>query len=276
VLSRKQRERLLVQLGGRVTRRSPLRIIVAGINWEIVAGFALVLGFLVFVLWQADPRAVVPATLAFLVAGWVFSLCLHEFTHAATAVLAGDDSESTLRYLSFNPLHYVNPLFSIALPLVFLLMGGIALPGGAVYLQRDRVRNRAWQSAISLAAPLMNLLLAVVLALPLRFGLLDQHPALAAALALLAFFQVMAGVLNLLPIPPLDGFGAIAYWLPEDVRNTAYTVGMYSVVVLFLVLWYVQPVGAALDTGVFTILARLGIDPAYVLAGFDTAFFWQH
>ena len=103
----------------------------------------------------------VPGTVGFIVFGWVFSLCLHEFAHAATAYLGGDHSDSTRSYLSFNPLKYLHPVFSIVLPLVFILLGGIALPGGAVYLNRNLVRSRGWQSAISLAGPLMNAVIAI-------------------------------------------------------------------------------------------------------------------
>ncbi len=274
MLDRKQRERLYYELGGR-PRPTPARLILRNINWEIVAGFAVVLGFLGWVLAQDNPRIDGIATLAFVLVGWVFSLCVHEFTHAATAVFAGDDSPSTQRYLSFNPLHYVNPLFSIIMPLAFILLGGIGLPGGAVYLRRDLVRSRAWQSAISLAAPCSNLLFAALLAAPIRFGLLDRHLALAGAFALLAFFEVMAAVLNLLPIPPLDGFGAIADWLPEEMRNFGYSVGMYAFLLLFVVLWYVPPVSQALFTGVDNLLNALGVDPIYVAFGYDTFFFWK-
>jgi Zn-dependent protease len=246
------------------------------VNWKIVGGFTLILGLLSAALWQGDSRLVGPATLAFVLVGWVFSLCLHEFTHAATAVLAGDDSESTRRYLSFNPLHYVHPLLSIVMPLAFVLFGGIGLPGGAVYLRRDLVRSRAWQSAISLAAPLMNLLLVFLLALPLRFGLLNGHLALAAAMAFLALFEAMAGLLNLLPIPPLDGFGAIAYWLPERIRVAGYKAGFITIPLLFLLLWYVKPVNEALGNGIIGLLSAWGIDPLLVLLGQLNMFFWQH
>jgi len=275
MLDKRQRERLYYDLGGR-PRPTPTRIILRNINWEIVAGFAVALGFLGWVLAQDNPRINGIATLAFVLVGWVFSLCVHEFTHAATAVFAGDDSPSTQRYLSFNPLHYVNPLMSIIMPLVFVLLGGIGLPGGAVYLRRDLVRSPWWQSAISLAAPASNLLLAVLLGIPFRLGLLDAHPALGGALAALAFFEVMAAVLNLLPIPPLDGFGAIAYWLPEEIRNLAYSASLYTFLLLFLVLWYVPPVNEALQRGVLNLESSFGVDPFSVYLGFTNTFFWQH
>src|SRR5512133_27249 len=101
--------------------------------------------------------------------GWLFSLCLHEFSHALVAYYGGDTTVRENGYLTFNPLRYTHPLFSLILPLLFLVMGGIGLPGGAVYIERWRIRNRLWLSAMSLAGPLSNLLIAIALGLVLRF-----------------------------------------------------------------------------------------------------------
>ena len=178
--------------GGPSRRRGGVGGLLRQINWEIVAGFIILFGFFVFVLTRNDDRWLAPGTIGLVVVGWVFSLCLHEYAHAATAYLGGDNSDSTASYLTFNPLKYVHPVLSILMPLAFILIGGIALPGGAVYLRRDLVRSRGWQSAISLAGPAMNLLIAVLLAIPFVLGLADTYPALRAALALLAFFQIAA------------------------------------------------------------------------------------
>src|SRR5260370_19908889 len=206
------------------------------------------MGFFVFMLAQDQDKLRIPGTLGLVIAGWIFSLCLHEFAHAATAYLGGDHSDGTRSYLSFNPLKYLNPFLSILLPLVFILLGGIGLPGGAVYVRRDLVRNRLWQSAISLAGPLMNALILAVVGLVFKLGLVDSHMSLdlntftatasplAAALALLALFQALAIVLNLLPIPPLDGFGVIAPFLSRDVQQIGYNFGIFGVMLIFLVL----------------------------------------
>lgn len=254
----------------------PLRAIMSQVNWEFIAGFIILIGFSIAALWLGQSSVVVPATVGFIVVGWVFSLCLHEFAHAATAYLGGDHSQSTRNYLSFNPLKYLHPVFSIVLPLVFLLLGGIALPGGAVYLNRGLVRSRAWQSAISLAGPLMNAVVALVASIPFWLGITAAHPALANALALFVFFQVFAVVLNLLPIPPLDGFGVIAPWLPRDLRNTLYSFGNYTVFLIFLAVWYVGAVQIALFGTIDSILLALHVDPAQVDFGLTTFQFWLH
>ncbi len=271
-----RRQDVYVEYGSPRRTRSPLNLIVRNINWEIVAAFAILFGFFTWMLLQNQPNLVIPGTLGVVLVGWIFSLCLHEFAHAATAVLGGDTSPTTLRYLSFNPVHYLNPVFSIVLPVLFLFLGGIALPGGAVYLRRDLVRNLYWQSAISLAGPAMNALVFLGLVLPFRLGLLADHPALAAAFALLAFFQAFAVILNLLPIPPLDGFGAIAPWLPRDVAQAAWSIATFAPIVIFLLLWYVAPVAEAFFSLIYGVLLRAGIDPLLVIYGFRAFQFWQY
>ena len=76
-------------------------------------------------------------------AGWVITLCLHEFAHAATALAGGDTSVRASGYLTLNPFRYVNAAYSIVMPLIILVIGGIPLPGGSVLIENHRLRSRA-------------------------------------------------------------------------------------------------------------------------------------
>src|SRR5512142_2165373 len=113
-------------------------------------------------------------TFAIALIGWMFTLCLHEFSHALVAYYGRDYTVRAKGYLTFNPLKYTHPVYSIVLPLLFLVMGGIGLPGGAVYIEKWRLRSRAWVTAVSLAGPSANLLLAIVLGIVLRFAPVTQ------------------------------------------------------------------------------------------------------
>ncbi|MBY8854162.1 site-2 protease family protein, partial [Saccharothrix sp. MB29] len=88
------------------------------------------------------------------------------------------------------------------LPLVLLAFGGIPLPGGAVWINHHALRDRRVESMVSLAGPLSNLLLGFLLAMSV--ALFSPPLGLAAALSYLAMLQVLAFVLNILPIPGLD------------------------------------------------------------------------
>jgi Zn-dependent protease len=175
--------------------------------------------------------------------GWIFSLCLHEFSHALVAYLGGDTTVKDKGYLTFNPLKYTHPVYSLLIPLIFLVLGGIGLPGGAVYIETWRLRSRNWVSAVSLAGPTANLILAVILGTVLRFAPVTSS-GLWPALAFLGLLQVIAVVLNLIPIPPLDGYGIIAPFLPNDFRQQVNQFAGFGVWILFFLMWYVPIFGA--------------------------------
>jgi Zn-dependent protease len=249
--------------------RNTARALAAHVNWEIVAGFVIVLGFLCYVLATGNEVWRVPGTILLVIVGWIFSLCLHEFAHAATAFLGGDRSDSTATYLSFNPLKYLHPILSILLPVVFILLGGIGLPGGAVYLRRDLVRSRGWQSAISAAGPAMNVLTLIVIAIPFALGVLDTHLLLAGALGTLAFFQAAAIVLNLLPIPGLDGYGIIEPWLPYSWRAALAPFRGYGILILFVLLLTFSTFNAWYFNSVFGVMGIARIDRFYFDIGYS-------
>ncbi len=156
------------------------------------------------------------ATFAFVLLGWVISLCLHEYAHAATAAAFGDTTIAGRGYLSLNPVLYFTGATSLILPVIALVLGGIAFPGGAVRIRPDLIRERWQQSFVALAGPGATLIATVVCYLTAQ-GISGNDGAILLhdALILLTFFELMAFVLNMLPVPGLDGFGAVVPWLPK-------------------------------------------------------------
>ena len=225
------------------------------------AGVALWFDFL--------PDAAGVVTLVFVLGGWIISLCLHEFAHASVAYLGGDTSVAGQGYLSFNPLRYANLFMSTILPIAFLLLGGIGLPGGAVYIDHAAIRSRTWDSAVSVAGPvatlLCALLIAAVFSVPGHEGwLTTTNYGFFAALAFLGFIEVSAVVLNLIPVPGLDGFGIIAPWLPVSTRLLVYRYATFAMIGLFMALWYLPPVRDSYFQTIFNLAALGNIDPRLV------------
>ena len=167
-----------------------------------------------------------PLFWAILVA-WIMTVVLHEFAHGLVAHWGGDYTIGERGGLTLNPLQYIDPVFSILLPAIFLAMGGVPLPGGVTYIRMDLIRSRAWQSAVSLAGPAMNLLIFLVGALALhpavgwvpRDAPLEEWSGAQRVLATLTTLQLFAVMLNLIPVPPLDGFGAISPYLRPTTRD---------------------------------------------------------
>jgi Zn-dependent protease len=209
---------------------------------------------------------------------WIFSVCLHEFGHAIVAYYGGDVTVKEKGYLTLNPLHYTHPVLSILMPVLFVMLGGIGLPGGAVYINHSLLRSRGWETWVSLAGPAMNIVLIAMISICFKTGLLQNNPESLASVSLgfLLYLQVSAVLLNLLPVPPLDGFQAIAPWLPADVKKTAYEWGNVAQFVVFIALWRVEPVARLFWDTVGFISAILGVDPRLGYAGFKAFRFWDH
>ncbi len=218
-------------------------------------------------------------TILFVTAGWITSVCVHEFAHAFVAYLGGDRSVRASGYLDLNPLRYANVLLSLVMPVLFLLLGGIGLPGGAVYVDRGALRSRAWDSAVSVAGPLGTLVCGLIVASPFMIpgsaGWLNETNAgFFGALAFLGFIEAIALVLNLLPVPGLDGYGIIRPWLPYTLQGLANQYGQLGILAVFGVLWFVAPVSHAFFQSVLQITNLAGIPP--ILIGYGQANFRFH
>ena len=209
---------------------------------------------------------------------WVFSVCLHEFGHAWAAYRGGDHTVREKGYLTMNPIHYTHPVYSLLMPVVFMMLGGIGLPGGAVYINRHLLRSRGWDTWVSLAGPAMNLPLIILIALAFKTGLLSNDPENLTSLSLgfLLQLEVSAVILNLLPVPPLDGFQALAPWLPEDMRERLHASSNAGMFVLFIALWYIQPLNEGFWNLVYSISEALGVSRYLGYAGWEAFRFWEH
>ncbi|MGE5612267.1 MAG: site-2 protease family protein [Bacillota bacterium] len=206
--------------------------------------------------------------------GWVLSVILHEFAHGIVAYWGGDYTIRERGGLTLNPLQYIDPMMSLVIPGVILLMGGIPLPGGSTYIRRDLLRNRFWESAVALAGPVMNLLVMVACLIPLhpRFGWVGSvdHSTWTTAqlfLGAMAVLQLLSLLFNLVPVPPLDGFETIAPFLPQQwtTKVTAPPMSTFIFFVYFIILWNSGVVGAVL-LGFARILHAMGFGAGVILA----------
>jgi Zn-dependent protease len=215
-------------------------------------------------------------TFVFVMLGWVLSVMAHEFSHACVAYLGGDVTVVEKGYLSFDPRRYGDVGVSVVLPLLVLALGGVALPGGAVWLRNDLMRSRSWRAAASLAGPAATLVILLVLASVLRIWEgAGAEGALFPALTLLAFLQAMALIFNLLPIPGLDGFNAIraympASWAPQLRKAEGLAMGL-----LLIAIFVVPGVGAQLFRAAAGLSLALGLDPAAIAEGWRAFHFWR-
>jgi Zn-dependent protease len=221
----------------------------------------------------------------FVLGGWVMSVCFHEFAHAYAAYRAGDRSVESRGYLTLNPFKYTHPALSILFPLVAIVSGGFALPGGAVYLHPHTFRSRAQRSIAAAVGPLVNVVLAVVLVLVAESQIAVQGGFLVAdsgshlrfwtGVAFLGLLQLTAAVLNLLPVPGLDGYAIIEPYLsPEAVRTGEKIKPWGMLIVLALLLW-ADPVRQTFFDIVNGIYRAIGGTDDFASIGYQFFRWWQ-
>jgi Zn-dependent protease len=160
------------------------------------------------------------------------------------------------------------------MPMVFVLMGGIGLIGGRTIVDRSAIRDRAWQSGVSLAGPLTNFVLALLIAGVFALGLVDPWSPFGAGLAFLAVLQVSAFLFNLIPVPPLDGFGALAPYLPPSFAARCCAIGQAGFLLLVFTFWTSPAVSDAFWYRVYAVADHLNLPWYAVAQGMAGARFW--
>lgn len=153
---------------------------------------------------MANILYLIPTALALIVA-----ITIHEFSHALAADKLGDPTPRSMGRLTLNPLKHLDPIGTIAL--IFLGFGwGKPVPIDPYNLQHPK-RDEA---IISLAGPISNLILALIISLIVRFLPLNNISIL--FLSILVQMNVVLAIFNLLPLPPLDGSKIFLALLPQD------------------------------------------------------------
>lgn len=238
-----------------------------------LVGLTAVGGVLAWTAGRTTPTSAYIGVFLFVIAGWLVSLCLHEFGHAYTAWRFGDQDVAMRGYLTLNPLKYSSPLLSLGLPLLFIALGGIGLPGGAVYLRTEFMTPRQ-RTLVSLAGPCANLVLGVLLLVATKVFWDPNHSVFWAGVAFLGFLQITALVLNLLPIPGLDGYGALEPHLSPATRRSLEPVRQFGFIILIVVL-----MTPALNRWFFTIVFWFfdlsGVSADLAMFGGQLTRFWS-
>lgn len=176
----------------------------------------------------------------------LFAISLHEVAHGWVASFFGDQTAKLLGRLSLNPLKHIDPIGTVVIPLIMLTVSNFIF-GWAKPVPVDP-RNlhhpRRDMAFVSLAGPLANILMAIFWGGITKIGVLAEQSGngwLGVPLAYMGgagiMINVVLGVLNLIPLPPLDGGKVLMSILPP---RAAYRLGFlepYGFLILVVLLF---------------------------------------
>ncbi|MBC7581798.1 site-2 protease family protein [Aeromicrobium sp.] len=168
----------------------------------------------------------------------IISLTVHEFMHAYTGHLLGDDTASQAGRVSFNPFDHIDPLTTIVLPIVTILIFGVPiLAAKPVPFNPERLKYGDFGAAIvSAAGPLSNLALAIVGALVAQ--VVTAGTTVEQFLSTFIVLNVAVFIFNLIPIPPLDGSRVLYAFAPEPVRDLFNQIERFGIIIIFALVLY--------------------------------------
>jgi Zn-dependent protease len=173
----------------------------------------------------------------------LISLTTHEFCHALVSYWLGDSTAKRMGRLTLNPLAHIDLVGTVLVPLIGLMTGfpiiGWAKP---VPFNPYNLKYRRWGMAmVGLAGPASNLLCAIVFLVMLKISLtaigLPVNNLLVIFLAQLVTVNIVLGIFNLLPVPPLDGSRLMEVFLDSPkYRNTLIFLETRGPMVIFLLI----------------------------------------
>ncbi len=210
-------------------------------------------------------------TIIFFFLALIFSIIIHEVSHGYAAEFLGDPTARLQGRLTLNPLPHIDPIGSLLLPGLLVLMQSPLLFGWAkpVPYNPYNLRNQRWGEAIVAGAgPAVNIALALVFALLVRFGLGELPGSFLSLAAVVVYINILLALFNLLPLPPLDGSKLLKSLLPfragltfqrfESFLMQGGLIGVF--LFLYLAITFIGPVFHAFVALVFGFLTGVPLD----------------
>lgn len=168
----------------------------------------------------------------------LLSMTLHEAMHAFTSNWLGDNTAKNEGRLTLNPIKHIDPVLTIALPVVLAVIGA-PIFGGAkpVPFNPYNVRWGEYGAAlVGIAGPLTNLVLSFVFFA--LYVLLGAGGAVGEFLSLAVIVNLGFFIFNMIPIPPLDGSRALYAIAPDAVRRFMEMMEQYGIILIFILVMF--------------------------------------
>lgn len=192
----------------------------------------------------------------------IFSAVIHEVSHGYVAQALGDPTAERAGRLTLNPLKHLDPFGSVILPLLLSLIPGGIIFGWAKpvpYDPRNLKDPKKGGALIAAAGPASNFLIAIVFAAIYRVfagapSLASMFISLSPLLVSIILINIVLGVFNLVPIPPLDGSKVLFGLLPGDLYRFEAFFGRFGFLILLAFIFFGWSVIAPIIDFLFHIL----------------------
>jgi Zn-dependent protease len=185
----------------------------------------------------------IPVIISFVITA-LFAFAYHELAHALVADRLGDPTPRSYGRISLNPFVHLD-LFGT----IMLLLVGFGWASTPVSPDRLRGNPRTSMAVVAVAGPVANLIMAILLGLPVLFGLVTPEqngeimPSAFGFLIIGVQINVLLMVFNLMPIPPLDGFTILLGLLPSELAFQLLPLRQYGTLILIVVIFLLPRVG---------------------------------
>lgn len=174
----------------------------------------------------------------------IFAITLHEVGHGWAAKLLGDTTAKDMGRLTLNPIKHIDPVGSIVVPFLMFFVGGFIFGWAKpVPVNWNRLKNKKRDMAlVALAGPVANLLMIIVwLVLAKLFIASAEQGSMASSLIILAaliglMINALIMLLNLIPIPPLDGSRVVFSLLPDKLAYKYARIEPYGIIIIVVLL----------------------------------------
>jgi Zn-dependent protease len=200
---------------------------------------------------QADPQFAILKVLIV-----VFSICSHEYMHARTALWQGDDTAKLLGHLTLNPLKQMGPM-----SLIMMFVIGIAF--GKVPVNPSKFRSRYGDAIVSFAGPFTNLMLFFAFCggciVAYYTGSQEQIQFILRVFIYGAMLNGALFLLNMVPVPPLDGHGILCSFIPSLKTTSSEILNGASFFILIVIFFSASYLFLASIMGIFIILKAAGV-----------------
>ena len=182
----------------------------------------------------------------------------HEVAHGAAAYAFGDPTAKNQGRLTLNPLKHIDPFGSVMLPLILVLTHAGFVFGWAkpVLYNPYNLRNRRLgEFCVSIAGIITNFIIALVFVFLLRFSVsLGLSQPAVDLMIYVVFLNLVLGIFNLIPIPPLDGSKILYTLIPYRYERHLMVLEKYG---FYFLIFFIVFFGQWISTAVFFLLGLL-------------------